>query len=228
VSRRFRSSILPDPGEQVRLDPEASHHLLHVLLVPRGETVTLFDGDGRSCTAVLTGVEEERATLQGQSAITATPLGPEVVLLQALCKGQAFERAVRMATELGVTRIVPVLTERCVAKGDRGDRWARIAESAAAQSGRADLPTIEALQPLAIVLEREDLPTRRLLALPGAPSGTNAAPADVAILLGPEGGLTENEVEAALSTGFEAVGLGSHVLRAETATAAALARYAPH
>ncbi len=228
MSRRFRSAVLPEPGEQVRLDPDASHHLLHVLLVPRGETVTLFDGDGRSCTAVLTGVQEERATLQGQSPIAATPLGPEIVVLQALCKGQAFERAVRMATELGATRIVPVLTERCVAKGDRSDRWVRIAESAAAQSGRTDLPTIESLQALASVLAREDLPLQRLIAVPGAPVSTRDVPADVAILLGPEGGLTENEVAEALSAGFEAVGLGAHVLRAETATAAALARYATH
>ncbi len=226
MSRRFRTPKLPRVGERTALDKEASHHLLHVLMVPRGETVTLFDGGGNACSAALVGVDGEHAIVEGKTAPVTTSATCEIVLLQAVCKGQAFERAVRMATELGVTKIIPVLTDRCVAKGDRAERWTRIMESAAAQSGRADLPELESVQPFATVITRSDLPANRLVGVPGTPAAATAQSTGAALLVGPEGGLTPKEIDTAKAAGFEPVGLGPYILRAETATAAILARYA--
>jgi 16S rRNA (uracil1498-N3)-methyltransferase len=227
VSRRFRVEVLPEVHEQIHLDAAASHHLLRVLTVPRGQFVVLFDGEGRYCEARLVGVKAGQALVEGYTQIRAEGEGPDIVLLQALCKGQAFDSAVRMGTELGVCTIVPVITDRCIAKGDRTDRWKRIAESAAAQSGRSDVPVIAAPTALRDALLRTDLPQRRFVAVVNAPLGHRSTPDAVAILLGPEGGLTADEIEQACAAGFTPVSLGCHVLRAETATAAALSRYAP-
>lgn len=220
--RRFLAPALPGEGGLVRLSPEVSHHLLRVAGIAPGEAVVLFDGEGRQAGAILRGVEAGQALLEQQEVAASIRVDP-VHLLVAVCKHAAMDTLLRMATELGATHIQPLHCARSVATGDRGDRWERIAEGAAAQCGRADLPTIGAVLPLAAALAALPEGLTRRVFVPGGPRrGTLAPPC--ALLLGPEGGLSAAEVDLALAAGFEAEGLGPRILRADTAVAAALAR----
>ncbi len=138
---------------------------------------------------------------------------------------QAFDWAVEKATELGVTRIVPVLASRVQGRRHeaRVERWQRIAEAAVAQSGRSRAPLLTSPETLDLFLERPA--GLRLLADPGGsgPSDWTGSGAGIAVLVGPEGGLVGAELEAASAAGFERLGLGPRTLRAETAALAALA-----
>jgi 16S rRNA (uracil1498-N3)-methyltransferase len=129
----------------------------------------------------------------------------------------------RMATELGVWRIQPFEAARSVVRGERVARWERIVEAAAAQCGRADLPEVRAACSLAEALRALPPDGERRVLVPGAAGLPPPAPPCV-LLVGPEGGLDPREVEAALAEGFQAEGIGSTVLRVDTAVAAALAR----
>lgn len=220
--RRFRAPSLPDAGGVVVLDESSSHHLLRVLGVARGEDVELFDGAGRRALAALTHTAEGRAVLLAQ-APSAPDLRPDRWLLPSLVKHEAFDLILRMATELGATHILPLLAARSVARGDRQERWQRILESAAAQCGRADLPRLFGAQALSDALAELPEGLSRRVYTPGGPA-LPPPPGSCALLLGPEGGFTDAEVQLALESGFEAEGLGPNVLRADTAAAAALSR----
>lgn len=220
--RRFRAGPLPAEGGRVTLDAETSHHLLRVTVVARGERVVLFDGAGLEAEAELVAMAEGLAVLEC-AAPAPGQRGEAVWLLPALVRHEAFDTLMRMATELGVTHVLPVLAERSVARGERADRWRRIVASSAAQCGRADLP--EVLEPAPLVGALSRLPEgleRRVY----APGGERRSPprGACALLLGPEGGFTSLELEIATGRGFLLESLGPRVLRADTAAAAVLAR----
>lgn len=220
--RRFRAPVLPGPGLPVTLEEDSSHHLLRVTGVAPGEAVLLFDGAGQEAEAVLVGADAGRARLTQVGAARAVAV-PEVHLLIGVSKHAAMDLLLRMATELGVRRIQPVLTSRCVATGERVDRWERITESAAAQCGRAELPEIAPVRRLDQALAAVPLDLERRVLVPGGPRRAPAVP-PCALLVGPEGGLSEAEVQQAVASGFSPEGLGARVLRVDTAVAAALAR----
>jgi 16S rRNA (uracil1498-N3)-methyltransferase len=188
--------------------------------------VRLFDGRGGEIEAILEGMREGRALLRAiEAPVPVVPAGSgsKVLLLPALVKGPAFERVLRMATELGVSAIRPFLAVRSCERNASMERWKRVLAGAATQCGRAVLPELRAPLTLGERL-REDLPETRLLLVPGAavlpdPRG------DRALLLGPEGGLTPEETSLCAERGFLPAGLGRFILRADTAAAAALARY---
>jgi 16S rRNA (uracil1498-N3)-methyltransferase len=156
------------------------------------------------------------------------------VWLQGVPKGDKLDDIVRQATELGVARVVPVFTRRSVpqARGGRSDgrraRLQRIAEEASRQCGRADVPSIEAPQPLAALCAAPAGRVVRLTAWEGATASLRAAIEASAeglpfeVLAGPEGGFEAAEVEAAAAAGFAPVSLGPRILRAETTAAAFL------
>lgn len=234
--RRVLCAPLPEPAQETLLPPDTSHHVLRVLRVPRGALLTLFDGHGRETAARLIGMRDGRALLLGldppepdtlltlpEPTRQETP-NSATILLIALVKGQAFEHLLRMATELGVQEIRPLVSERSCPRGEPLDRWNRVLQSAATQCGRPGLPLLLKTEPLATRLQ-EPLPEQRLLLHPGAPLG-NTSPGDRALLVGPEGGLSDAEVRLCLEHGFRKVGLGQWILRADTAVAAALGRYA--
>ena len=140
---------------------------------------------------------------------------------------------VQKTSELGIARIVPVVTERSVARPDaeagRRARWEKIAREAARQCGRADVPAVAAPVSLAEALAASGLPARRLALFEGETSRSlraalvGAGPAATALLVGPEGGFAPAEVASAHGAGFEAVGLGDRILRVETAAIVAVA-----
>ncbi len=220
--RRLRLAPLPPPGHRALLDAEPSHHLLHVLRARLGLELLVFDGQGAQARARLVGQEEGRALVEllTEPALAA-PTHP-LHLLLGLLKGSAMDAAVRMATEAGVTHVHPLLLERSVARGDRTQRWLRIATSAATQCGRADIPQFLTLARLGQALVALPPGVDARVALLGA-ERLPAAQGPAAVLVGPEGGLTPKEAQQALDAGLRPMGLGSWVLRAETAAAVATA-----
>jgi len=223
--RRFLCEVIPGVGETVTLGTSASHHLLRVTGIAPGESVEIFDGAGSAAEASLEGVENGCAVLRITHARQALSDGRPVWLLPALLRPAAMETVIRMATELGVVRISPLQTSRVVARGDKSDRWRRIAEAAAGQCGRSDLPQVDAPVELqaAVLMIPEGWTAQ--VCTPDAPASV-ASTGPLALFMGPEGGWTPAELEAVATAGVTPVGLGPTTLRADTAVAVALSRAA--
>lgn len=220
--RRFLCLEIPQVGDCVTLDGPTSHHLLRVTGIAPDETVELFDGAGRAMVAALQEVVDGRAVLRVQSQAVAPQSTRAVWLLPALVRPAAMETIVRMATELGVSRITPVHSARVVSKGDKSARWQRIVAASATQSGRADLPQVDS--PMALVDALQVMSGWTVLIC--AP-GHGAAPlpdGPIAVLVGPEGGWTDEELAEAEASGAVTLGLGQTTLRADTAAVVALSR----
>lgn len=219
----------------VILKGQAARHVSKVLRRQPGDPLTLFDGAGRSGEAVIRRIqrdliEVELLTLRRED--TESPL--RVLLAMAVVRADPMDLVIQKATELGVTTIQPVLTERSVVRLSRGRaekrlaHWHRLAASACEQCGRNTLPGI--LQPLALTSWLGDLGAAgadefRLLAHPSEPDGfalPTVPVAETIVLVGPEGGLSDEEIGLAKRVGFVGISLGPRVLRAETAAVALL------
>jgi 16S rRNA (uracil1498-N3)-methyltransferase len=215
---------------RTRLTEEQARYLVAVLRLRPGAEVEVFDGAGRRFRAVLLGDE-----LEIGAPLPEDKRRTDVVLVQALAKGEKMDLVVQKATELGATRIVPLTAERAVVRlqmdrsAARVERWRKIAREASRQCGRADVPEIDAplgWQEVFAVLRKE--PERQPLLLDPKENALRlgAAARGVSRLLlavGPEGGFTPAEIAEAAENGFLAVSLGTLVLRTETAGLAALA-----
>ena len=218
-------------GGEVRLSDEEAHHLLRVRRLRPGAPLVLLDGRGRCWSGVLQSGGERPAVTDLEEEFPETEAGLETVLLQAILhESGRMETVIRQATELGVARIVPVVTSLCQ-RGNRrlrqgaDRRWQRIAASAVKQCGRLRIPEVEPPRSLEEVLQRGYAGPRLMLDPGGRASSsvlTGAAPAGVELLVGPEGGLTPEERRRAVEAGFQPVRLGPRTLRADTAAAAAL------
>jgi 16S rRNA (uracil1498-N3)-methyltransferase len=208
-----------------------------VLRLAPGDRVEVFDGEGRVYEARIERLGPEDGTLV-LTAPKPRPAPRPFVLLQGLPKGDKMDLVVQKATELGVTEIRPVACSRSVVRyeGERAakkaERWRRIGAEAARQCGRADLPVIHAptsLQDALVALRDDELV--KMIARVGATSVglrtflssvTSAEPGH-ALAVGPEGGFTPSEVDAAVGAGFTPVSLGDRILRTETVALAVLA-----
>ena len=222
--------------DRVRLTREQARHLGTVLRLAKGEELEVFDGQGARFRAWLEDAPELDAAVLRLSE--PLPEGPrravDVVLVQALAKGEKMELVVQKATELGAARIVPLSSERAIVRldtergGSKAERWRRVAQEAARQCGRADVPLID--EPMdwdgVLAILRDEPGRRGLLLDPQEPSlrlGAAARGAGrVLIAVGPEGGFSPQERARAEGGGMIAVSLGPLVLRTETAGLAAL------
>jgi len=215
--RRFRVDALP--SESVLLDAAASHHLLRVLRLGVGARVLVFDGQGQQRVVQVQEVVEGQARVCPDGPVQhAAPDQPAHLLLAQL-KPKAQDVALRMAVEAGVTHVCVFRAQRSLRRPPRLDRWSRLAQAAAQQCGRADLPELSTASSLLDAIDALPSGTGTWIALPGAEPAPVQAPA--AAIVGPEGGLTEREVEQALSAGARPLGLGHWTLRADTAAALA-------
>ena len=214
-----------------------ARHLAKVLRMQVGDAVVAFDGAGREWDARITALTPTRVDLAlGEARVSARESRCVVLLGQGMGKGEKLELVVRATTELGVKEIVPVLTARAIAEGKgegRVERWQKIAAEACKQCGRAVVPTVFAPESLEAFLARASRCVVKIVlwegggvsmnALPPAPSLREGEKEFVAVLVGPEGGLSADEVEKAKAAGFVAVSLGPRILRTETAGIVAVA-----
>ncbi|HEY4184628.1 MAG TPA: 16S rRNA (uracil(1498)-N(3))-methyltransferase [Polyangia bacterium] len=218
-------------GPSVTLEGEAHRYLARVLRLGAGDTVELFDGRGLEVTATIDRAGSHDMTLSlGERRQLVLPGTPPVTLLQGLPRGERMDLIVQKATELGAIKVVPVRTARSAAgQQAKPDRWEKIAREAARQCGRAELLDIAPLSSLGDAVAALTPGTARVVPweeAPGAPPLrvlVPPQPTGVAVLIGPEGGLTAEEVALATGAGFRIATLGPRILRTETAAIAALA-----
>jgi 16S rRNA (uracil1498-N3)-methyltransferase len=225
ITRLFSTSRL-DPGEVLRLSEEEVHHVHKVLRGRSGDRVQVVDDTGRLFVAELLG-QGEATILEEQP--TAGEGEGEVVLYQAVPKGRHMDLVVEKATELGVSRIVPLSTERSVVRLLEGDgkarRWRRVAEAAARQSLRLRIPEVAEIASFAEAA-REAGETGVLMH-----NGVKLLPLEdvvpgpaVGLFVGPEGGFGDGELVMAREAGLSLATLGPYRLRSETAGMVAVAR----
>ena len=227
--RRFYSPQPLAGKAQIELDGQVVRHIIQVLRMQVGEHLHLFDGQQCYLAELLEG-NKNRALLQLLKPVAAAAPSPLTTHLgQAISKGDKMEWIIQKATELGVTAITPLYTRQgdVRLKGEREQKkhqqWQQIAISACEQSGRNDVPIIHPPQVLNDWLgQRQE--TMKLLLHPHGQSGELAVEevTSVALLIGPEGGLTQAEAETARQQGFTGLRLGPRILRTETAPLAAL------
>lgn len=227
MANRFFSDR-PILGAVVRLGGAEAHHLLHVMRARTGSPVVLFDGSGDEFTAEITELGRSEAVLAITGRTTVDRELPfQLVLAVALPKGDRQRWLVEKAVELGVSRLVPLVTERGVAQPRESaiQRLQRAGIEASKQSGRNRLMEIGAAQEWAHFAKSCQHAQTRLIAHPsgGLPASRvqiQPGPGPIAIAVGPEGGFSDEEIEIARRCGWQTVDLGPRILRVETAALA--------
>lgn len=215
------------------LPPAAAHHASRVLRLRVGDAVQIFDGIGNALDATINEISGKRVILGNlQTCMTQHESGLTIALAQAMCSSDKMDWIMQKATELGASEILPVQTQRSVAKlnGTRAEKrtehWRSVAISACEQCGRNDLPRIHAPQELeAWLLSMRTAPGSKFVLLPGGASQLRAQArpqARATLLIGPEGGFTADEANVAQQMGFAPILLGPRVLRTETAAIAGI------
>ncbi|MCK6370823.1 MAG: 16S rRNA (uracil(1498)-N(3))-methyltransferase [Gammaproteobacteria bacterium] len=229
--RRIYSEAPLHAGAAILLGVEAANHVVRVLRLRRGDTLVLFDGSGRDFDGEITGLERDQVRVRlGEARAVDTESPLEITLLQGICRGSRMDVVLQKATELGVRCIEPLLTERSVVRLDDGqaqrkrEHWQRIAIAAAEQSIRSRLPRVAIPAAFETAIPATTgFATRLLLDPSGQSLHQLPAPASpLALLIGPEGGLTDAERRLAVDFGFQPVRLGPRILRTETAPLAAV------
>lgn len=226
---------------------EKAHYLLSVLRCRKGDNLIIFDGRGKCSTAVIREIRKQEVVteiLESAACDLESPLYS--ILAQGILKGEKMDMVIQKATELGVSEIVPAVTERSQLKETRRvSRWRKIAEEAARQSGRSVIPSVhepvELRDYLAsstahtslsgfIFYEEEGMKLSEAVAASPSilgkkgsyPANTERKETELLIFVGPEGGFTKEEVRFAQERGLRIVSLGKRVLRAETAAISAV------
>lgn len=218
-------------GETIELSPSASQHVAVVLRLGVNDPITLFCGDNREFSALIALIQKKKVMVLITAVQDVNRESPRSIhLAQAISKGDRMEWVIQKAVELGVSVITPIVTARCAVKLDadrllkKQAQWQSIAIAACEQSGRNHVPKIQHVSKLDVFLQQCHT-TLKLVLHPD----TNAswrdyslAAGDITLLIGPEGGLDEDEVCRAKAHAFQPLCLGPRILRTETAAIAAL------
>lgn len=215
--------------------PQAAH-VARVLRMPAGAYLTLFNGDGREYIACIQSAQPREVCVSIESSRAPTRESPlQITLAQALARGEKMDWIIQKATELGVARISPLVTERSEVRLDaaradkRGTHWHAVAIAAAEQCGRNRLPAIDPPRTLEAWLHQDAAITNGARRLALHPEGATALralgalPSGIVLAIGPEGGFGASDLAALQDAGFRALALGPRVLRTETAGIATLA-----
>ena len=236
--RHFYLDSSPTINSVVTIQESEAHHIKNVLRLKPGDTIKLFDGTGFEYGAVIKEMSAAEVKVEIRSRVRTTlGSGVQIMVAQAFLKEKKMDELVRKLCELGVAKWIPFFSRRAIARPDanrlagRSRRWHRIAAEALKQCRRPNLPEIatalsfdEVLDfsktcDLSIVFwENEAAPLRSSIE-----SDEKHPVKKILLMLGPEGGFTQQEIEMAKHSGFVVAGLGPRILRAETATLAACA-----
>jgi len=216
-------------NDKVMLDEYTSHHLIKVLRFPQGQDITLFNGDGNNYQASVLSTQKQCEVHINSCESNLSESNLNLTLAQGIAKGDKMDFLIQKAVELGVNQVIPIFTEHCVVrlKGEklkkRMQHWRKIIIGACEQSGRSVVP--ELVEPLDLtalmgcdfgyVFVLHHLAEKSLLEF----EKINKA----VIVIGPEGGLSDEEIAYTIQQGAQPLLLGSRVLRTETASLAALA-----
>lgn len=220
------------PGAEIALPETAARHAVTVLRLQVGDTLSLFNGEGGEYRATLVAVSKREARVRVIEFLATERESPvDITLALGISAGERMDYSLQKATELGVSAIAPLATERSVVKlageraGKRLQHWQHVVIAACEQCGRNRVPAVAPVQKLFDYLAAIDRNQRLLMLSPDAdtPLKRVAPPAAAVLLIGPEGGLAPAEYQAAQASGFEPVRLGPRILRTETAPVAALA-----
>ena len=214
----------------VTLSPSVAHYIRHVLRLRVGDEITAFDGTGQECLIRLTSVAATHVQGERLALLAPTMLDPKPLILgQALPKGPKMDLIVEKCSELGLTTLVPLHTERTTVReaserlATKMTRWQRIAAAAARQCGRRTLLDVQ--PPMALrdfCMRYRSAPVKLVCWEEERQQGIRqvleklACQSPIVTVIGPEGGLTIHEVEMARTEGFTTVSLGSHLFRTET------------
>jgi len=228
---RIHQAVELQSGACLQLDESASRHLLRVLRLKAGDHLTLFDGQGREHQAILLAGSGRCAEVEIGALLERDAESPlDITLAQGISRGERMDYTLQKAVELGVKRITPLFTTRCNVKlaGERLEKrlahWRGVIVHACEQCGRNHLPALNPPQ----TLDRWQPPQAalKLVLDAAASSGPGSLPTPtgaVVLAIGPEGGLTAEELRRLHAQGFQALRLGPRILRTETAGLAALA-----
>ena len=220
-------------GQQVELPESAAYHVARVLRLRAGAPLVAFDGSGHDYRCEIVAIEGDTVRVavgERTPGLRDSPLG--ITLVQAVSRSERMDWTLQKATELGVRAIVPVISARSVVRLDERQaerklrHWKAIVAGACEQSGRSTIPEVRSPVDLGQFLAKAQREGQRFVLSPAGPAslaGLATTAARVELLIGPEGGLDDHELEAAARTGFSPVRLGPRVLRTETAGIVALA-----
>lgn len=228
---RFYCPELNLEDELFRLPDTVHRHAVQVLRLKEGDTVRLFNGQGLEVEASIAELSKRESSVRlGRKIEEENESQLSITLVQGVSRGERMDYAVQKAVELGVNRIIPIQTLRCNVQlsGGRDQKrlahWHGVMISACEQSGRGVLPELTQIMELDEVLN-DNKARCKLVLDPLASVGFLSLEKqdDVALLIGPEGGLSADEIKQANDAGFQSVRFGPRVLRTETAAIAALA-----
>lgn len=221
--------------QEIVLPADIHHYLCRVLRVKSGDMLELCDGHGLRWQAQVVGEIDEILMVSLLSSMPTTNKPFPVWLVQALPKSDRFEQIIQKTTELGVTRIVPYMSQHSVVRLDhkkaakRHERWSRIIQEASRQSRRDNLPQLDGLSSFDEILSSLPDTFSKIVCWEGEHSiglkewvAAHPAPDGVVVFVGPEGGFSPQEVETMDDFGITSVGLGPLILRTETAGPAVL------
>ena len=222
-----------ESGQTITLDKEAASHISRVLRMKPGDALTLFNGGGGEYNASITNIERHDVTAQIEQFTDKECESPiRISLVQGISRGERMDYTIQKAVELGVHEIIPVFTQRGVVqlKGDRllkkERHWQAVAISACEQCGRNTVPVVHAPETLKNWLAKDHIHPTALMLDPLSTQNIRQVCSEdtpISLLAGPEGGLSEEEMELASDAGFIGIQLGPRVLRTETAALAAIA-----
>jgi 16S rRNA (uracil1498-N3)-methyltransferase len=230
---RFYCPTILAPGAIVSLPANAAIHASKALRLKAGDAAILFNGDGHDYVCELLACQKNTVSAKIKAIRHNDSESPlRITLAQAISSGDRMDFTLQKAVELGVTAIQPLASQRSIVKltpervEKRREHWQNVVVSACEQSGRAIVPAVAAPQSLAAWLADVDRYSVRLTMSPLAEKALRDLPppsGEVCLLVGCEGGLTENEIAMASNKDFQAIKLGKRILRTETAPLAALA-----
>jgi 16S rRNA (uracil1498-N3)-methyltransferase len=238
-SHRFYSDTDLNQGQSLTLPKEASHHCVHVLRYKAGAQMVLFNGDGFDYNAQIKSIEGKQCLVEIINKVDPQNESQlKVHLFQGIARGEKMDLIIQKSVELGVTQITPIFTERCNVKLDQKRlkkkqcHWQAVAISACEQSGRSFIPPINPplnIKLISAFLDKESDSTLFYLE-PTASKHLHSYEAltDIGLFIGPEGGLSDKDIQALDNTNVQGIKLGPRILRTETAGLAAIAILQSH